>query len=70
MIFFLFIPLLCKELAAFISIYNMHPIKVQKNYLQHIPGVSDELYRHQQHGFKVNNEVLTALQATVEGMNV
>jgi len=25
----------------------------------------DELYRHQQHGFEANNEVLTALQATL-----
>jgi hypothetical protein len=27
--------------------------------------VPDELYRHQQHGFEANDEVLTALQATL-----
>jgi hypothetical protein len=58
-------PLIREELKTFVNTHNAHPIRAQKNRSQHVPGVPDELYRHQQYGFPVNNEVLTALQATV-----
>jgi hypothetical protein len=64
-VLFVFMPLLRKELTAFVNTHNAHPIRAQKNRSQHVPGVPDELYRHQQHGFEANNEVLTALQATL-----
>lgn len=64
-ILFLFMPILRRELTAFVSTHNTHPIRAQKNRSQHVPGVPNELYRHQQYSIPVNNEVLAALQATL-----
>jgi SOS response regulatory protein OraA/RecX len=64
-VLFLFMPLLRKELTAFVNTHNAHPIRAQKNRSQHVPGVPDELYQHRQYGFEANDEVLTALQATL-----
>jgi hypothetical protein len=61
---FLFMPLLRQELNTFVRTHNAHPIRAQKNRLQHVPGVPDELYRteeYEQHGFTVNMQVLNAL---------
>ena len=59
-------PILRQELQTFIDTHNAHPIRAQRNRSLHVPGVPDELYRQQpDHGFAVNNEVLTALQATL-----
>jgi hypothetical protein len=38
-------PLLREELKTFVRIYNVHPIRAQRNRSQHVPGEPDELYR-------------------------
>jgi hypothetical protein len=50
---------------TFVRTYNAHPIRAQKNRALHFPGVPKELYRHEQYGFAVNKQVLTAMQATL-----
>jgi hypothetical protein len=67
-ILFLFMPLLREELTAFVRTHNTHPIRLQKNCLQHVPGVPDKLYRsyeYEQQGFAVNEHVLNALQGAL-----
>jgi hypothetical protein len=58
-------PIFRKKLTAFIRTYNIYPIKKQKNRLQYVPNMPNELYRYKQHGFTVNKKVLTAMQATL-----
>jgi hypothetical protein len=62
---FLFMPILREELTAFAATHNAHPIRVQKNRLQHVPGAPDELYRQDQYGFAIDVEVLTAMEDTL-----
>jgi hypothetical protein len=65
-VLFIFMPILRQELQTFVDTHNAHPIRAQRNRSLHVPGVPDELYRQQpNHGFAANNEVLTALQATL-----
>ena len=59
-------PILRHELASFVSTWNAHRIRAQPNRLHHVPGVPDELYRTgQQHGFTLNDEVLSAIESTL-----
>jgi hypothetical protein len=58
-------PILREELIAFVRTHNAHPIRSQKNRSQHVPGVPNKLYQHEQHGFPVNEQVLAAMQATL-----
>jgi hypothetical protein len=65
-VLFLFMPILREELTAFVRIHNAHPIRAQRNRSQHVPGVPDDLYQAgEQHGFAVNEEVLSAMQTTL-----
>jgi hypothetical protein len=64
-VLFLFMPLLRDELETFVRTHNAHPIRAQKNRSQHVPGVPEELFRHEQYGFAINEQVLTAMQATL-----
>jgi len=65
-VLFLFMPLLREELTAFVYTHNAHPIRAQRNRSQHVPDIPDDLYRDgEQHGFALNEQVLSVMQTTL-----
>jgi hypothetical protein len=63
-------PILREELMTIVRTHNAHLIKAQKNRSLHILNIPEELYRHEQYGFAVNKQILTAIQATLLDYNI
>jgi hypothetical protein len=58
--------ILREELTIFINVYNAYLIKPQRNRLNYVAGVLNELYRlKEQQRFEPNYEVLTALKSAI-----
>jgi hypothetical protein len=58
--------ILREKLMIFINVHNAYLIKSQRNQLNHVAGVLNELYRlKKQQKFKPNYEVLAALKSII-----
>jgi hypothetical protein len=58
--------ILREELTTFINVHNIYLIRPQRNRLNHVAGVLNELYRSkEQQRFELNYEILTALKLAI-----
>jgi hypothetical protein len=70
---FVFMPILRREVNAFVQMWNDHPIRKQRQLANHIPGVPNKLYDHrpdgERLGFQPNPDLVNDLLNSTDGFD-
>ena len=69
---FVFVPILRRELKAYSETHNEHSIRPQFARPNHKPGIPNELYfgdNHKRWGFLPDEELLSDLEEAVSGVS-
>ena len=70
---FVFMPILRREVNAFVQMWNDHPIRKQRQLANHIPGVPNKLYDHrpdgERLGFQPNADLVNDLLHSTDGFD-